>query len=216
MSRTHHHPEDVLLMEFAAGVLSTGHALCIEAHLHYCETCRAAVSRLNLIGGAMVSQGAETSVPDEIFDRVLQCIAADEPAPAPAVHKPVGKPLVATLMDLPFDQLPWKRQLGGVSVYDIGASQLGCGERRVVLQKLAKGCKAPAHTHHGDEMTVVLQGAFSDETGVFLEGDFVLRDDSHTHRPLAVGNIDCISLSVLDAPVRLTGVFTRLLNPLLH
>ena len=89
-------------------------------------------------------------------------------------------------------------------------------EGEAMLQKLAAGGKAPAHTHRGNETTLVLQGAFADQNGVFRQWDFVALDQHHEHTPVAVGCEDCITLSVLSAPVRLTGRFTRLLNPFLR
>jgi putative transcriptional regulator len=86
----------------------------------------------------------------------------------------------------------------------------------VVLQKLTAGGKAPAHTHRGEETTVVLQGAFVDHKGVFNQWDFVVLDERDNHKPVALEGKDCITLSVLSAPVKLTGTFTRLLNPFIH
>ncbi len=111
--------------------------------------------------------------------------------------------------------LPWKRQLGDVSVLDISEKFPGQGEQ-VVLQKLAAGGKAPAHTHRGNETTIVLQGAFADQNGVFNQWDFVVLNEQDEHKPVAVGCEDCITLSVLSAPVKLTGAFTRLLNPFIR
>lgn len=113
------------------------------------------------------------------------------------------------------NELPWKRQLGDVSVLDISEKFPGQGER-VVLQKLVAGGKAPAHTHRGDETTIVLQGAFADQKGVFNQWDFVVLNEQDEHRPVAVGCEDCITLSVLSAPVKLTGTFTRMLNPFIR
>ena len=87
---------------------------------------------------------------------------------------------------------------------------------QVVLQKLVSGGKAPAHTHRGTETTIVLQGAFADQNGVFNQWDFVVLTDQDEHKPVAVGCEDCITLSVLSAPVKLTGTFTRMLNPFIR
>src|SRR5690554_6878586 len=94
------------------------------------------------------------------------------------------------------NDLPWKRQPGDVSVLDITEKFPGQGER-VVLQKLVAGGKAPAHTHRGTETTIVL-------------------NEEDEHKPVAVGCEDCITLSVLSAPLKLTGTFTRLLNPFIR
>jgi hypothetical protein len=113
------------------------------------------------------------------------------------------------------NNLPWKRQLGDVSVLDITEKFPGQKEQ-VVLQKLVSGGKAPAHTHRGVETTIVLQGAFADQKGVFNQWDFVVLTDQDEHKPVAVGCEDCITLSVLSAPVKLTGTFTRMLNPFIR
>jgi len=44
----------------------------------------------------------------------------------------------------------------------------------------------------------------------------VVLNEQDEHRPVAVGCEDCITLSVLSAPLKLTGAFTRLLNPFLR
>jgi putative transcriptional regulator len=111
--------------------------------------------------------------------------------------------------------LPWKRQLRDVSVVDISDKFPGQSER-VILQKLAAGGKAPAHTHRGTETTIVLQGAFSDAKGVFNQWDFVVLTDKDVHKPVAIGHEDCITLSILSAPLKLTGPFGRLLNPFIR
>jgi putative transcriptional regulator len=130
------------------------------------------------------------------------------------VPQPKVSPLQKLLGD-DINALPWKRQLADVSVLDITDKFPGQNER-VVLQKLVAGGKAPAHTHRGDETTIVLQGAFADQKGVFNQWDFVVLNEQDEHRPVAVGCEDCITLSVLSAPLKLTGTFTRLLNPFLR
>jgi len=44
----------------------------------------------------------------------------------------------------------------------------------------------------------------------------VILNQHHDHQPVALHGEDCITLSVLDAPVRLTGRLTRLLNPFIR
>jgi len=44
----------------------------------------------------------------------------------------------------------------------------------------------------------------------------VVLNEQDEHRPVAVGCEVCITLSVLSAPLKLTGAFTRLLNPFLR
>lgn len=209
-----HHPDTLLLMEYSAGNLSEPHALCLRLHLDHCAYCRSRVDTLDSLGAVMLEQQAAVPVNEGTFDSILARID-ESPAPAGRPPQPVRSPLHKLLGADDLRTLPWKKQLPGVSVFDI--TELFPGQPdRVILQKLAAGGKAPTHTHRGTETTLVLQGAFADYQGVFNQWDFVVLDDSHVHKPVAVGNEDCISLSVLTAPLRLTGTFARLLNPFIR
>lgn len=209
---TRHHPESTSLMEFSAGTLSDPHALCIRLHLEKCALCRSRVDTLESLGAVMLEQQPRTESSEpaaSTFDAILARIDSDT-APVSAPQK--RQDLVKKLLGCDINDLPWKRQLGDVSMLDVTDRFPGQTER-VVLQKLSSGGKALAHTHRGTETTIVLQGAFSDQNGIFNQWDFAVLDENDNHRPVAVGHEDCITLSVLSAPLKLTGTFTRLLNP---
>ncbi|ERS87229.1 anti-ECF sigma factor ChrR [Marinobacter sp. C1S70] len=211
---TRHHPDSLSLMEYSAGNLSEPHALCIRLHLEQCPHCRSRVDTLNSLGAVMMDHQPKVTVTDSSFDQLMARIDSSPEASSPVVTQPKVSPLQKLLGD-DINALPWKRQLADVSVLDITDKFPGQNER-VVLQKLVAGGKAPAHTHRGDETTIVLQGAFADQKGVFNQWDFVVLNEQDEHRPVAVGCEDCITLSVLSAPLKLTGTFTRLLNPFLR
>ena len=84
---------------------------------------------------------------------------------------------------------------------------------RTTLVRVRAGRMVPRHTHEGNELTVVLEGAFHDEAGHYRRGDLAIADSSVDHRPMADDGQDCLCLAVTDAPLRLTGRFGRLLNP---
>lgn len=212
---TQHHPDSHSLMEYSAGNLSDPHALCIRLHLDQCPHCRSRVDMLDSLGAVMMEQQASVDVSDAMFDRILGVIDEEPEVEAtPVAKKPAGNPL-ERLLGSDINDLPWKRQLADVSVLDI--SHLFPNQpEQVVLQKLTAGGKAPVHTHRGIETTIVLQGAFSDHKGVFNQWDFVVLDQNDEHKPVALEGDDCITLSVLSAPVKLTGTFTRLLNPFIR
>ncbi len=212
-----HHPDEVLLMEYSAGTLSEPMALCVRMHLEKCAQCRGQMDMLNSLGAIMLDHSQQTSkVSDDLFDNIISRIdsqPAGNQAPVEARSDQYGSPLERMLGN-DLDNLPWKRQLADVSVYDL--SDRFPGNERVTLQKLCAGGRAPSHSHHGSEATLVLTGAFADANGVFSKGDFVILDEHHDHQPVALHGEDCITLSVLDAPVRLTGRLTRLLNPFIR
>lgn len=218
-----HHPDTITLMEFSAGNLSQPHALCIRLHLDQCADCRGRVDTLDSLGAVMMEnppQNNQTEMSPNTFDTILSRLDSDEGQTDEQLTRIAAKnskrvsPLVKLLGD-DLDSLPWKRQLGDVSVLDITDRFPGQNEQ-VVLQKLAAGGKAPSHTHRGEEATIVLQGAFADQKGVFNQWDFVVLNQEDDHKPVAVGCEDCITLSVLSAPVKLTGTFSRLLNPFIR
>lgn len=213
---TKHHPDTLILMEYSAGNLSEPHALCIRLHLDQCPHCRSRVDTLDSLGAVMMESQPQVGVSSDMFDSILSRIDSEPNMTEEYIStraKRVGP--LQKLLGENLNSLPWKRQLGDVSVLDISERFPGQSEQ-VVLQKLAAGGKAPAHTHRGDETTIVLQGAFADQKGVFNQWDFVVLNQDDDHKPVAVGCEDCITLSVLSAPVKLTGTFTRLLNPFIR
>ena len=212
---TQHHPDSLTLMEFSAGNLTEPHALCIRLHLDKCSHCRSRVDMLDSLGAVMMEQQPQVTVSGSMFDSILSRIDSEPSTEGfTAAHKNrVG--VLEKLLGTDLNALPWKRQLGDLSVLDISDRFPGQTEQ-VVLQKLTAGGKALAHTHRGEETTIVLQGAFSDKKGVFHQWDFVVLNQQDEHKPVALEGDDCITLSVLSAPVRLTGTFTRMLNPFIR
>ncbi|MEX1227889.1 MAG: ChrR family anti-sigma-E factor, partial [Marinobacter sp.] len=210
-----HHPDSLTLMEFSAGNLTEPHALCIRLHLDQCSHCRSRVDMLDSLGAVMMEQQPQVTVSGSMFDSILARIDSEPTVQhSPTALKRRLGPL-EKLLGADLNALPWKRQLGDLSVLDI-SDRFPDQSDQVVLQKLTAGGKALAHTHRGEETTIVLQGAFSDKKGVFNQWDFVVLNQHDEHKPVALEGDDCITLSVLSAPVRLTGTFTRMLNPFIR
>ncbi|MGE0746775.1 MAG: ChrR family anti-sigma-E factor [Rhodospirillales bacterium] len=216
-----HHPDPEVLLDYAAGALAEGPSIAVATHLSLCALCRAEVARFEAMGGALVSDAADPEAAAAAPDALLEATLArlDEPAPrAPATaaldeatRRLVPSPLWPYL-DAPPDELAWKRVGRGVREARVAVP----GERRrVSLLRIRAGAAVPVHTHVGDELTVVLSGGFSDHAGHYGRGDFVALNEVHEHRPVADAGEDCLCLTVVDAPARLTGPFGRLLNPLI-
>lgn len=212
------HPDDMTLMNYAAGSLSAPEALAIAMHLCFCHECRTHVKNFNHLGGALLENITPASAESSSFDVLMAEIDKGAPAirysrqaasatqTAPAVQNPLQKYLPE-----PLEKLSWHRQTKEVSKYDL-TKLLGTNGFQIALQKIKAGAKIPTHTHKGVEYTVILNGGFSDELGVYHTGDFIARDASHKHSPTALQNEDCICLTVLSAPLKFTGWY-RILNP---
>ena len=209
------HPDHMTLMNYVAGNLSSAQALAIRVHLGYCHQCRSQARQLAQVGGAMLEKMTPSSCEAGDFDalmakldsepRARQATAATARATADEAN-PLLRYLPSNLSDL-----PWQRQTRDIFKFDL-TPLLDCPGFQVALQKIRAGAAVPNHTHKGTEYTLVLQGGFSDELGVYHEGDFIARDGHHQHSPTALQNEDCICLTVLSAPLQFTG-WQRIFNP---
>lgn len=212
-----HHPGDDLLVSYAAGSMEEPLALVIATHLALCVRCRDEVKRMEALGGVMLEQQDAAALDEAGIDRILARL--DEPeddTPAASaeaadhVDMRVPRPL-RDYLGADIDQLDWK-SFRGLQKVELLTEAKGFHTR---LMRIKPGTAMPVHTHEGTELTVVLAGGFSDETGHFVRGDVAECDASVEHRPIADEGEDCLCLAVTDAPLRLTGPVGRLLNPFL-
>ncbi len=215
------HPDPDFLVEYASGSLSLAPCISVTTHLQFCETCRSSVESLKDIGGEMLVTMDSIDVSDDLFNRVLDCIENDAPVrdessdsrkAAGKVTDGVAQELPQYVQDiLPAGDLSWKNLSPSLRVAPIS---VGEQEFELALHRIDAGGKTPEHDHRGREITVVLKGSFSDDEGIYQPGDFIVREPGDKHRPYAAQNEECICLSVLEAPIKLTGI-KSVLNPFL-
>jgi len=214
--RPAHHPDAGTLLDYAAGAASEAAGVMIASHLALCPACRAEVARLEALGGAMLDEMTPTPLESATLDNLLRRLdgldATPEPAPAKSAVPESALLLPQPLRDYVGDSaaLPWRKLGGGVDEVDI-AHAAGKGEHLRLLRIKAGGA-VPRHTHHGNEMVMVLAGGFTDASGHYLRGDVGVSDADVDHTPVADAGADCICLSFTDAPLRFTGPFGWLLN----
>jgi putative transcriptional regulator len=215
-----YHPDDMTLMNYAAGSCTIPESLAVGMHLYFCQDCRQHVKNLNHLGGALLETIKPASTDDDAFEKLIASLEPRgqsapakikmESAPGDTITRHFTNPLLRYLPTSLAD-LPWQRQTKEISKFDL-TSLVNVKGFQVALQKISAGAKVPEHTHKGFECTVILSGGFSDELGVYHEGDFIARDASHQHSPVALQNEDCICLIVLSAPLKFTGWY-KVLNP---
>ena len=82
------------------------------------------------------------------------------------------------------------------------------------LLYIPPGQSVPEHGHGGLELTLVLQGSFSDSEGSFGVGDVETAHGEIEHQPVAGQGAPCICLAATDAPLRFRGLIPRLLQPI--
>ncbi|MEO0444023.1 MAG: ChrR family anti-sigma-E factor [Pseudomonadota bacterium] len=211
----HHHPDTNILAEYAAGTLDTAQAIAVRAHLHYCKKCAKIVQEMEQVGGAMLEELSPQDMPEDSFATLMAAIDNNEP------HVSSTVPAIQTHSDLPKiinqlmggENLRWRKVNKSLKTASL---TLGQKNYEVSLQRICAGGTTPEHDHQGTEMTVVLEGSFSDENGIYREGDFLLKQPGDIHQPVSAQHQDCLCLSVQEAPVKLTGLWGKFINPFIR
>ena len=213
---TNFHPDNNLLTEYAAGTLPTAQAIAMRAHLHYCPNCCAEVKNCERIGGELMHKHGSAAMSSGALDRMMERLKhSDIEDPEDLGKKPQScsvLPAVITKLVPEPSKLKWSSITKHLKTAPI---EVGQDQFEVSFHKIYAGGKVLEHDHRGSEITVVLKGSFSDENGIYRVGDFILREPGDVHRPLAAQNEDCLCFTVVEAPIKLTGFFSRLLNPFL-
>jgi putative transcriptional regulator len=174
------------------------------------------LQQFNRIGSELMQQLDPSPPSDELrqnlLDRLDSLSESDAAGPGIADDDRIPRCLRQFVAD-GYDKLRWKRVSPDIRSVELCRDSNGA---RVELLKIRPGGSASAHTHLGDEYTVILEGSFSDVSGIYRKGDFVVKGSSDRHAPVATQDRECICLAVTEGPVQLTGFFGRLLNPLIR
>jgi putative transcriptional regulator len=207
-----HHLTDSLLLAYSAGQLPEAFNLVVATHLSMCDDCRAALGAFDAVGGALVESVGGVAVSEDLLTATLSKISQLRPKVdvSPVRKKGVFPSPLAEYVGGDLDAVKW-RSLG------LGAKQaiLPVAKGATVrLLHIPAGQAMPDHGHRGMELTLVLQGAFSDGMGRYGPGDVDVETEKTQHSPLAEPGVPCICLAATDAPLRFTGFIPRVLQPL--
>lgn len=218
-----HHLSEEILMAYAAGSLPEALSLIVASHITLCPVCRAEVERYEALGGSLIEQIDPAALDESALSDIFARLDSDEALGGPAV--PWGVSVTAAQRDVAdpsiprplrdylgrdLESLPWRTVIRGVEEAEIS---LESGDCRTRLMRIQPGVAMPRHTHAGEEVTLVLEGGYSDAEGHYARGDVQAADPSVDHQPVADEGEACICLVVSDAPLKLTGPIGRWLNP---
>lgn len=209
-------PEEMVLA-YASGQLNEAMSLVVASHLVYAPESRRDVARYEALGGALLEELEPSEMHGDVLERTLALIDDEEDAEIvePELEVRDGLALPASLrryVGPDIEALAWRKVMKGVQDVELGVSP-GCRTR---LMRIEPGVTVPRHSHRGAEVTLVLRGAYEDETGHYGPGAVQMADENVDHQPSAVGEETCLCLVVRDAPIRLSGRIGKLLNPFIR
>jgi len=214
MPQIKHHLTDNLLLAYAAGTLPEAFNLVIATHVSLCDDCRAALAAFEVLGGEVLDDAEPATVDKTSLAATLALIARGDRAEDPPRTIPSGV-FPAPLQDRIGGDLAdvrWRRIGGGVSQAVLPTS----ARASVRLLRIPAGARVPDHGHRGLELTLVLQGAFRDDSDRFGPGDIEVADESMIHQPVAEAGQECICLSATDAPLRFRRLLPRIAQSFLR
>lgn len=203
--RIAHHPDVTTIMTCSAG--SQPEALCavVTSHLSVCPECMRELSLLEEIGVGLLEcspddqEVAASKVPSpvDVLDQIRDAspLSADCDVPWPL------RPILGHVLDA----IQWTEIQPGIATLSIALSPEAKGDLR--LLRLAPGKRLPEHGHVGEELTLVLRGSYSDESGSFGVGDVADLDDDNHHSVLA-GPDGCIILIASETKPAFLAEFT--------
>ncbi|MFU8823331.1 ChrR family anti-sigma-E factor [Yoonia sp.] len=209
MKQIKHHLTESLLLGYSAGTLPEAFNLVVATHISMCDTCRAAAGSYDAVGGEVMLEGAPEEMAENALAATMARIMRADPVDRTPPVRVANAVFPAPLRDYvngDLGDVKWRKVGGGVSQMVLKTSD----DASVRLLRIPAGTAVPDHGHRGLELTLVLQGAFVDETDRFAAGDIEVANEDLNHTPVAEAGADCICLAATDAPLRFNGFMPRL------
>ncbi len=209
---------DALLLDYATGALSRPLELLVETHLAMNAHSAKTMGLLLQIGGVLLEDSEPVSLSEGALQRVMAEIEAEEISEsseaASKCHKrgqtdPILARPIADYVPSLDDSSQWRRV--GIGIFE-HAVQFADNQGQAKIYRIAPGTAIPQHTHTGAEVTLVLAGGFSDETGNYGPGDISIQESGGKHQPVADNDGECIVFAVEEGDIRMTGPIGRVLN----
>lgn len=206
---TSHLPSDAMLASYASGTETPGIGLLVRTHLAIAPQTANRLHVMEDVGGHLLQQTAPAPMADDALSRTLAALDMPDAAPAPRADVGTVPEPLAQVLGKPLADLDWQFRLPGLHEYVLEGFSEG---EEVSLLRARPGAGMLQHTHHGEEITLILTGEMTDGDIVLRRGDVSEADDHHDHRPRITGTEICYCLVVMTGKVHFTGPFSRALN----
>lgn len=168
------------------------------------------------VGGSLLAAEAPAALSATALDQVLARIEAAEAADRRAAPRPAGGgPVPGEIARLPgpvrdaalaaLEHDRWRMARPGLV-----RLPLDFGATHCELMRIEPGVGAAEHDHDGDELTLILTGAYSDGHAHYAAGDVSLARPGFVHTPVADPGEVCYVLAVTYGPARFKGLIGAL------
>jgi len=207
------HPSQKMLTAFSAGELPLSLSIAVSAHIELCDQCAQQAQRVE----QSLSQEAwqDNTLENADFGDMLQAIMATSHETlqatkivAKATTKIAGREYQLPTAFKKFTDIKWSG-FGAISRARVINDEKNI---RASLLHITKGGCIPEHKHKGYELTLLLDGSFSDAAGTYQKGDFIWLDGEQSHSPFTKEG--CLCYAVQDAPLHFMSGVSKVLNPL--
>lgn len=234
-----HHPKFELIQSFVNGDLPASLSAAITIHANICPSCQSKINQLTEHAAEAsfehdtdqhMTTGNSAAVMvknkllsdfdhsldiindcdfDDMIATITQC--ADIDPIQPYVDKTVKFKNKTYALPRVLNNIEFGRtaQIGKLARTRL---MLDEDEIHTNLLHIEPGGGVPEHTHKGFELTLLLEGSFSDEKGEYVKGDFIMLDGSYKHHP--VSKEGCLCFTVANDSLHFTQGINKLLNPI--
>lgn len=222
-----HHPKFELIQAYVNGELPASLSIGITLHAELCPVCQQKIAQLTeqvaersfeqlsnpLLNELNKLDFESDNIEDDFFDSMINDITDSndidtlvEIAPKEVIFKDKSYTLPSALNNVSMGKA------ANVGKLSRARLQLDENEIHSNLLHINPGGGVPEHTHKGFELTVLLDGSFSDDRGEYHKGDFIMLDGTFTHNPISEKG--CLCYTVANDALYFTQGINKLLNPI--
>lgn len=205
---SHHRLPDHLLSEYVSGSIDADFEVLITSHLTLSSASREDLKLHQDIGGLLLSQlPTETTnlgrrtIPERLLSMLDSASSAESAVGLPDGDSILPRPLINYLLEVAgtakLSELEWYSYYTGI---DRAFLTEGPDGVRARILRCQPGASFPVHGHGSEEVSLVLQGAYSDETGRYGRGDVQCVPAEKSHGPVVEADEICYVLVVSELP----------------
>lgn len=169
---------------------------------------------LQALGGALLDDLDPVPLAADSLQATLSRLDEEAVEPAVTAPGPRGSAPVALqpYVGADYEKVRWRPRGHGAFEHVIWSER---GGYRASLLRIAPGRRMLTHRHSGEELTLVIEGSYWDAQDCFRRGNLQVATTAQTHAPRATAQ-GCLCLTVLAAPLRLTGLLGWIVNPFIR